>query len=554
MTDRRPFLALCGACALALAAPCAVGELFAAPDPADLQRLEAASLPADGAGLMEFLRKQVLKDVDRARVEALVRRLGDDAYAVREKATKDLVVCGPGARPLLRAALRSADREVARRAEHCLMQIERATDPEVVGAAVRVLASRKPPGAAAALLDFLPAAEDPRLAAEVGEALSAVAAHGGKADLAVVRGLEDRDPIRRGAAGEALCRANLPEMLPAVRKLLRDAEPLVRRQAALALAEARENEAVPVLVALVAELPRPAAERVEETLYLLAGDDVPPGCDDEDAARRHAAWEGWWAAHGRTLDLRRTGRPTRSLGYTLIAQLSLQGEGEVLETDATGRVRWRRKGLHHPIDVQLLNGDRFLVAEHESRTVTEKTLEGKVLWQRTVPGVLLGARRLESGRTFVVTRDRVFEVDAEGGESHAVDRPSADVAAACRLRDGQTVLVTTNGQCLRIDAEGREVKGFPVGVVMSVGSHIDVSPAGHVLVPLYSRNQVVEYDGAGKPVWSASVARPSSVQRLPSGHLLVGSRPARAIVEIDRRGEEVWRQRSTGYPLFAWRR
>jgi hypothetical protein len=50
------------------------------------------------------------------------------------------------------------------------------------------------------------------------------------------------------------------------------------------------------------------------------------------------------------------------------------------------------------------------------------------------------------------------------------------------------------------------------------------------------------------------VARPSSVQRLPSGHLLVGSRPARAIVEIDRRGEEVWRQRSTGYPLFAWRR
>jgi hypothetical protein len=201
----------------------------------------------------------------------------------------------------------------------------------------------------------------------------------------------------------------------------------------------------------------------------------------------------------------------------------------------------------------LLDGDRLLVADYRTRTVSERNLKGEVLWQKTVPGLLLGARRLAGGRTFVVTRGRVFEVDADGRESHAVDRPTADVAAACRLRDGQTVMVTTNGQCVRFDTEGREVRSFPV-VVLSVGSHIDVSPGGHVFVPLYSRNQVVEYDAGGKPVWSASVARPSSVQRLPNGHILVGSRPAMTIVEIDRRGEEVWRQRSTGHPLAAWRR
>jgi hypothetical protein len=73
-------------------------------------------------------------------------------------------------------------------------------------------------------------------------------------------------------------------------------------------------------------------------------------------------------------------------------------------------------------------------------------------------------------------------------------------------------------------------------------------------VPLYSRNQVVEYDGEGKPVWSAAVARPSSVERLPSGRVLVGSRLAMTVVEIDRRGEEVWRQRLNGRPLRASRR
>jgi outer membrane protein assembly factor BamB len=135
-----------------------------------------------------------------------------------------------------------------------------------------------------------------------------------------------------------------------------------------------------------------------------------------------------------------------------------------------------------------------------------------------------------------------------------VDRPSSDVAAACRLRDGRTVLVTTNGQCVRLDPEGREVKSFAVGVVTSIGSHIDVTPGGRVLMPLYNRNQVVEYDADGNLVWTAAVARPSSVQRLPSGHVLVGSRMGMAVVEIDRRGEEVWRQAVTGRPLGALRR
>ena len=55
-------------------------------------------------------------------------------------------------------------------------------------------------------------------------------------------------------------------------------------------------------------------------------------------------------------------------------------------------------------------------------------------------------------------------------------------------------------------------------------------------------------------VWSVSVARPCSVQRLPNGHTLVASRLSNVVIEFDRRGEEVWRQRTAGRALRAVRR
>ena len=101
----------------------------------------------------------------------------------------------------------------------CLQQIARSSEPEIVMAAVRVLASRKPPGAAEALLAFLPNAADALLSEEVREALTVVAFRGDDLDPVLPRALEDRDPIKRGAAAEALCRAGASATFPAVRRL-----------------------------------------------------------------------------------------------------------------------------------------------------------------------------------------------------------------------------------------------------------------------------------------------------------------------------------------------
>src|SRR5579875_1518840 len=82
------------------------------------------------------------------------------------------------------------------------------------------------------------------------------------------------------------------------RKQLKDPSPLVRRQAALMLAEANDAEAIPVLIDLLAELPTEERRSVEEFLTQLAGEWAPVGAlksEDKIARQIHRdAWMAWW--------------------------------------------------------------------------------------------------------------------------------------------------------------------------------------------------------------------------------------------------------------------
>src|SRR5947209_1694345 len=89
------------------------------------------------------------------------------------------------------------------------------------------------------------------------EALPAVAAPGGKAAPALVKALADKEPLRRAAAARAL--GAVPGQRPAVRRLLDDAEPRVRYEAAAALVRAGDRLAVATPVALLGEGPETLA-------------------------------------------------------------------------------------------------------------------------------------------------------------------------------------------------------------------------------------------------------------------------------------------------------
>src|SRR5262249_59280530 len=119
----------------------------------------------------------------------------------------------------------------------------------------------------------------------------------GKAHPAIVKALADKVPARRGAAAQALCNGPLADHLPAIRKLLKDKDEHVRLKVALAMAGAREQEAVPALIAQVGELPAEMSTQAEEYLLKLARDtppkDLPDG--DDNRKKRSALWDKWWA-------------------------------------------------------------------------------------------------------------------------------------------------------------------------------------------------------------------------------------------------------------------
>jgi hypothetical protein len=542
---------------IALAVACLLPP--AARAAGDEELLKAAKVAGDGPALLDYLRRHTLDAGSEARVQALVRQLGDDSFDKRERASRELVALGNLARPFLRQAVSSPDAEVARRAQDCLRQIEKKGaaaegSPQVAAAVLRRVARLKPAGAARVLLAYLPSAQDEALAEEVRLALAAVAVKDGKPEPLLVEALADKLPARRLAAAVALCRGRAADALPAVRKLLDDPDANVRFRAAVALAGARDKEAVAALIRTLDGPPSRRTSLVEELLYRVAGRTAPPAAGADPASRRRCrqAWEGWWKEHAAKVDGAKLEEVANTLGCTLVVLLDA---GRVLELDALNRPRLEINNLEYPLDAQLLPGDRVLAAEYNAARVTERDRDGKVLWEFKVPSPL-AAQRLANGNTFIATIQRAFEVDRTGTVVSTFTPPRGEeIMKALKLPNGDLAVVAKLGtvRYLRFDSSGKELKSFGVDLRTS-GGRIDVLPDGHVLVPERAHNRVVEHDADGKVVWEASVEEPVAAVRLPNGNTLVTSMTQNRAVELDRAGKEVWQYRADTRVTRAFRR
>jgi hypothetical protein len=531
----------------------------AEPNPVavDEQTLKDAKVASDGPGLLAFLRKRGISDADLARLKKLIRDLGDDSFETRQKASAKLVEAGAVAVPLLREALKDPDIEIKRRAENCLRRIEETTvSAAVVAAAVRLLAVRKPDGAAAALLAFIPFAEDDLVAEEVRGALAAVCVREGKADDAVVAALVDKSAARRAAAGVALAKAGLAAQKQAVRKLLQDKDPHVRLHVALALARAKDKDAVPVLIELLAVLPTEQIGPAEDFLYQLSGENLPDavsGTDDTARRKYRDAWAAWWKEHAAKVDLGKINK-TPLLGLTMVVLLDT---GKLLELDAAKKVRWQISGLQFPLDAQYLPGGRVLVAEYRGNRVTERDLKGKVLWTKEIDEPIM-AQRLRDGITVIATRTKLIELDRAGKTLFSYQPANNEtIMRAQKLTNGDLALVLTDGinsRFVRLNTARKEVVSFPVQVNSS-GGRIDVLPSGYVLVPEMRSNRVVEYDTRGKIIWQKAVEQPIAAVRLANGNTLVTFMNDRKAIEMNEDWKQIWEFKDSDSRVSrAWRR
>ncbi|MFO0846465.1 MAG: HEAT repeat domain-containing protein [Gemmataceae bacterium] len=270
----------------------------AAGGPPDENLLRAARLATSDAGLLDFFRKRTPPAAPRSRIDDMVKRLSSGEPAQRDTAQAELTAVGQPAVPALRTAANNVDdADGSARARACLGNIEGVPAANLVTHAARLLAQRKPAGAAEALIGYLPFAEDDPTFQEVEHALVAVALRDGKPDPALVQALQDKLPLRRGTAAQVICQAGGAALHGAVRPLLKDPRPSVRLRAALGLVGAYDAEAIPVLIDLLAELQPKLRQQAEEYLTQLAGEWAvagPKGNDVMSRQLRRDIWAAWW--------------------------------------------------------------------------------------------------------------------------------------------------------------------------------------------------------------------------------------------------------------------
>lgn len=502
----------------------------------------------DGKAQLAAIRRHTPTPELRRKVEALLVQLGDDAFFTREAADTELHRLGRIALPQLREAASNHDAEVARRARRLIERLESDPKSQLSRAAVRLVALRKPAGAAAALLDYSPLAEEENLRDDVTNALTALAVRQGQLETALLHGLTDRRPHFRSLAAEALAQGGGKAGCAAVRKRLGDEVASVRLRIALALARSGEKDGVPVLIDLLPLLSDEEIGAAEEALYQLAGDTAPETPDDKK--QRRDAWAAWWKNNGERADLRRLKNPTE-LGYTLLCDT---GKNCIFEIDRHGKERWRIGGLLLPSDAVVVPGNRVLVAEYLANRVTERDLTGKILWQKNInePN---GVQRLPNGNTFLVSRQgAILEVDRAGKEVYRLQNVPHDVRAAHRTPQGTIVYLTPKGECVYADTTGKRLKSFDTHHLPSDVNGLQVLPNGHILVSPQQGDKLVEYSGEGKKIREIRAPQAATAMGLANGNYLVASYLAQRVYEVNRGGRIVWEYKNAGHVYQARRR
>lgn len=514
----------------------------------------------DGPALVDEFRARTLDPSEKPRVAEFIKKLGDGNYRVRERATNDLVAMGSKVLADLRAATRDADSERARRAEECVNRINASPTKRVPSGSARLTALRRPDGAAEAMLGFLPYADDDDgMVAEVKAALTTLALDpNGKPDSALVKALGDGVSIRRATAAEALAKGGGLTIRPAVKKLLADMDPDVRQATGVALSVAGEKDAIPVLIDLLGELPGARTWPAQDVLHQLAGDKAPApitGEKPEERKRYRDAWDAWWKANAPSVELARLSTGTGYLGYTLLVEVGNNSTGRVVEVGRDGKIRWQVGNLKYPVDAIVLPGERVLVTEWDGNRVAEWDFRGNLIWKKEgFNGRATNAQRLPNGNTFICTTNELVEVDRAGKAVYTV-RVGQGLTAGYRAANGELVCLRNDGNVVRYDVTGKELKAFPSQRDTSWTSGMDVVRNGNILVTQPSPGQkVTEYTPDGKMVKEWSTPNVTTATRMANGHILAASHGDRGVVEFDQTGKKVWEYKDPEYHIFRARR
>jgi hypothetical protein len=513
-----------------------------ADDEYDAALLKQHDVKADADGLLAFLRARTLDHAKVKHIRELVRQTGHPRFQVRDKAGKELLTIGVPALRFLEEASRDMDSEIAQRAGRLVEQIRNGPGPSLPIAALRQLRKHETAETLPTLIGFLPFADDLGVEEEALTTLVKFAVKDGRPDRRLREAAKDDFPARRAAAGYLLGRSTADEDREIARKLLGDKEAWVRFRTAEGLIAGRDKAAVPPLIDLAGGGPGEATWRAEEWLRRIAGDASPPPPDDDKAESRMAyreKWIAWWEKGAKDVNLANLTREPPVLGLWVGIEYNTNA---VWECGRDGKRRWTIKA-EGPMDAQVLLGNRVLVAEQTGHRVTERDLQGNILWEFKTDEETLNCQRLPNGNTFVATRMSVMEVRPNKTVVFKYKLSENYMHAVRRTAAGNFLGLTSGGEIREMNAAGKVVRTVQVPHEGTWGD-VEALPGGRYLVSNYGSGVVREVDATGKTLREVKVPDACGLDRLPNGQLLISGQ-SKALI-TDWTGKSFWDVKSDG--------
>jgi HEAT repeat protein len=391
-----------------------------------------------------------------------------------------------------------------------------------------------------------------------------------------------------------------------LRQQLNHPSPVVRKQAALTLAEANVAEAIPVLIDLLAELPAEERRSVEEFLTKLAGEWAPTRllASEDKIARKiyRDAWMAWWQNSDGAALLALLGEHTLTpeLRRKIKEQISQLGDEEFSKRETVmkelhdlGRVALPQ--LREAVkdrDPEIVRRAHDLIEQIErepSRNLPSAVV--RLLALRKPPGAV---EALLAYLPFAEEEKRTDEVKKSLALLARRDG-KLDAALVRALSDGSLLLRVVAAEAL-VEGGGDEGRAIVrpllkdkdslmrlrIAFALVMAGEHDMVPALIDLLPAASDEQIeqIEYiliqlAGASAPetlwgteeadkqkrrdawaVWwkrnSERLGSPQLTIRPWYGHTLLCDSGRNRVFEIDRRGRERWAIEGVPFPVDAW--
>ena len=270
-----------------------------------------------------------------------------------------------------------------------------------------------------------------------------------------------------------------------------------------------------------------------------SGDGFVPsvGNDGGDSASATSSVPPPKSSTGGSSIVRESSSPPDPPGFKHFTLVPEGREGRVTEWDRDGQRRWRIGNLKQPIDAQVLPDDHVLIAELNGNRVAEHTLEGKVVWEKTISEPI-ACERLADGNTFIGTNHSVYVVGKDGAEvfQYSPGR-SFFIHSTQHLSDGHIIMISRTGQVREVDADGKVVVSFSLP---SGNNWSGIESAGDKRYLVANLSVVQEVNAEGKVLWEYQSAGACYASRLPNGNTLVALQSGNRIVEVDSDRKIVW--------------